>query len=195
VYEKRRYGQQGALTVWGFIRTTPQVWLHPGFVLPHLKPVGEEARASEFWRALELLRVTGLASFVPHVVEADTDEAAVLYPYAQSHGEPEEMAVASFAHEAARTMLADWQHQQAEADNALLIPLPTHVPDAQMFGVLRLRYQAGTEANAGWLRDNRARWNRAAEEFARLAKMPLPLSGLQHQMNIKSTSTRDQLLG
>lgn len=180
-FERQKVGTYGAHTIWGFTESGLQAWGHTPPVMPHLDDKGS---AEALWPRLYLLRDTGLVSFVPHVIEADTAEAGVLFPFGVASTIPEERELALAAQQAGAAMLADWQLRQAEENRLLLVPLLPHHENARMVGVARLRYQAGTEANARWYA-NRERWAGQARAFLEMAEKAQQPQGI-------ATSIRDQ---
>ena len=112
---------------------------------------------------------TGLVSFVPHIIEADTDEAAVLFPYGSRAASAEEQEVGNAAHAAGLAMLTEWQEKVSDGAHEHLVPLLPHQERAIMVGLLRLRYQAATAANIEWLAF-RSRWAEQARQFRELAE-------------------------
>jgi hypothetical protein len=199
-YTKRRIGQRGAHIIWGFEPQSAQAWHHPDFVRPHIGEKDGKPSLDPFFHALGIITQAGLAGYVPHLIEADSDEAAILFPYALANlGQKEEQAIAWLAHEAGHAMLAEHQSDNADTEGLLLAPLLPHTGEAQMLGILRMRYQAGTAANVEWLQDNRPRWRETAECLAGLAGKPFPEQAFaistRDQTEIKSGSTRDQIQG
>ena len=104
-----------------------------------------------FWKAMEILTVTGLVEVVGHVIDSDTLEGAVLHPYAVSNGELGEQAVAGAAHAAGLAMLNDTKRMDALSRHLWLLPAKKHLTGVQIVGLLRLRYRARTKATAQWL--------------------------------------------
>ena len=167
-YSKERVGTYGAHTVWGFSVGQDQVWPNRPLVEPHVDPENED-RLHLFWPALRLLRTIGLVSFVPHLIEADTEEAAVLFPYGNTAASTEEQEVGNAAHAAGLAMLTEWQEKVSDGAHEHLVPMLPHQAQAVMVGLLRLRYQAATAANAEWLA-LRPKWAEQARQFRQLAE-------------------------
>lgn len=167
-YSKEKVGTYGAHTVWGFSAGQDEVWQHRSLVEPHVDQENED-KLHLFWPALRLLITTGLVSFVPHIIEADTDEAAVLFPYGSRTASTEEQEVGNAAHAAGLAMLTEWQEKVSDGAHEHLVPLLPHQERAIMVGLLRLRYQAATAANIEWLA-LRPRWAEQARQFRELAE-------------------------
>lgn len=184
-YEKAELGSYGAHTVWGFSIGNDEAWLNRPVVEPHVDHENPKDRLHRFWPALRLLESTGLAAFVAHVVEADSDEAAVLFPYGGTLALDEEMAVGEAAGEAGLAMLTEWQEKTADTASMLLVPLLSHQSRAVMVGLLRLRYQAATAANAEW-HQRRPQWAEQAKHFRKLAEKAYASQSF-------ATSTRHQI--
>jgi hypothetical protein len=168
-YERRKIGQRGQFVVWGFSTKTETVWPKeaPFVAGRSIGKKGEDGRLV-FWDALAILTDTGLAEYVGHVIDSDTEDAAIVHPYAMATGEPEERAVAEAAHAAAREMLTDQQREQAEADELWLLPAERHRQEVQLVGILRLRYRARTASTARWYDPNG--WTGFAEGYREMAE-------------------------
>jgi hypothetical protein len=142
-----------------------------------------------FYDALEAIISLGLAEFVEHVIEADSDEASVLFPYGIKSGLPEEQLIARAAHEAGLRMILDGKAALASKAGMCLVPIRKHYGQATMVGLLRLRYQAFTEVNAEWV-GQREGWVELAREMDKLGR---PVGHMQHQVDINSESNRFQI--
>ena len=168
-YAKERVGTYGAHTVWSFTADKLEVWHNRSLAAAHVDWENVDNKLHLFWAGLHLLEQTGLAAFVPHVIEADTDEATVLFPYGGSLSLDEETAVGAAAGEAGLAMLTEWQAKTVESVDTLLVPLLPHQSGALMVGLLRLRYQADTAANAEW-HQRRPQWVEQARQFHALTE-------------------------
>jgi hypothetical protein len=113
--ETTRYiaGQRGSFTVYGFVEAGVEA-LPKAFVGPRPFGTTEKLDATVFWDAWNRLIRLGLLEFVNHVVEADTDEAEIIHPYAVGNGETEERLLAKAAHRAGERMLTEAQRRRAE---------------------------------------------------------------------------------
>jgi len=169
LYERHLVGEHGQYVVWGFRRTgTPEVFNNTApFVAG--KPVNEEiCEQLLFWDALKVLTTTGLAEFVGHVIDADTDEASVIHPYVLADtGEPGEPEIATAAHAAARSMLTAGQNDWADSNDLYLLPAERHKINVQLVGLLRLRYRAKTTATALWYAPDL--WTQNVKRYDQLA--------------------------
>lgn len=169
LYERHLFGEHSQYIIWGFRPTrTPEVFNNTApFVAG--KPVNEKiCERLLFWDALEVLRTTGLAEFVGHIIDADTDEASVIHPYALADtGEPGERKIATAAHAAARLMLTAGQNDWADSNDLYLLPAERHKINVQLVGLLRLRYRAKTTATALWYAPDL--WAKHADRYDQLA--------------------------
>ena len=177
-YERERVGQQGIYVVWGFTKKNQTAWSSAPFVKAHitgqLVDVGDgkkqDAGWKIFWDALEILTLAGLVDFVPHVVDHDHSEGetgAVIHPFGWPNGEPAERELAIAAHNAALSMLADWQKDKVRP-GMLLLPAKSHIVDVQLVGLARLKYRARSTATAAWMAKT-GEWEALAEQFTDLA--------------------------
>ncbi|HJS84628.1 MAG TPA: hypothetical protein VJ779_04145 [Acetobacteraceae bacterium] len=184
-------GQRGPYVVYGFSPDEEQAWADKPFVRAHMTgemDEGADGKQDRGWRVFwtawnELIRL-GLVELVGHVVEADTDQAEVMHPYAVGNGEPAERRIARAAHQAGLAMLTAGQQQWAEDRGLRLVPVRAHITGAQMVGIARLRYRPRTSATAAWF----ARMPEWDEMAARLTELALteargarPRLDMQHQ--------------
>jgi hypothetical protein len=167
-YTKEAIGTYGAHTVWGFSRARSEAWPNCPLVKPFLDQSSEQP-AQRFFDALAFLIRLGLVAYTPHLIEADTDEAAVLFPVGGAMAVREERALGDAAHTAGLAMITDWQEKLADGAYEHLFPLLPHQGNAVMVGLLRLRYQADTAANAEW-GERRSQWAEEARKFEELAE-------------------------
>lgn len=181
-FSRTKVGEYGAWVVSGFVPGTSRTWLEAPFVAPHVDRSNKDHPAQQFWDALRTIEGLGLATYVGHMIEADTDEASVVFPCAvEGGGEPEERGIAIAANDAGIAMLADWQMAWVDEHGAHLVPLRPHLKQAALVGLLRLRYQAATKANAEWSK-LRPTWEKIARSYAECAEKPNDCQGLQYQM-------------
>ncbi|SFJ38695.1 hypothetical protein [Methylobacterium brachiatum] len=172
-YNRARVGQRGIYDVWGFRSTGIVMWATAPFVRPHLtgehemveEPDGSTSEIdtgnAKVWAALCKLTHLGLIQFVPHLIDADTEEGEVIHPCPVSNGVPEERAIAVAARDAALRLLTDGQERFADSKGyEPLIPLPRHLENAVLVGLLRLTHRAHTAATAKWMMnaDDWAQW-------------------------------------
>lgn len=129
----------------------------------------------------ELIRLR-LVELVGHLVEADTDQAEVIHPYALGNGEPAERQLAFAADEAAKAMLTPGQREWAEHLGLRLVPVAAHRGEIQMVGIARLRYRPRTSATAAWYA-RMPEWEQMTTRFYQLAAEArgTGMHGLQHQ--------------
>ena len=158
-FTRQTVGEHGSFVIWGFESGDTFTWTEKAFAQPHAKDSYENIRPGKwrkddagwtvFWAAWQTLVDLGLVEIVGTLIEADTDTAAVIYPYGVETGEPSERALAVAAHDAAAAMLQEWQ--VVRADGLHLAPIRRHVADVTMVGIARLRYHPKTAATQIWL--------------------------------------------
>ena len=168
-FTRHKVGQSGAYTVWGFQRGTLRVWFGHPFAAPHVDKANQDEPAKAFWSRLATLRALGLIEHVAHVIEADTDEAAVMYPYGAGSGEPIECQIGVAAHSAGQALLTEGQVQWVAKHGLWLLPVPHHISGIQLVGLIRLRYRARTAATAEW-QDGAGDWADVVERFREIAQ-------------------------
>lgn len=183
-YTRQAIGTYGAHTVWGFSATTIEAWPHRPLVSAFVDRNSDKP-IQGFFDALRLLMRTGLVAYALHIIEADTEEAAVLFPVGGALSAKEEQAVGDAAHNAGLAMITDWQEKLSDGAYEYLFPLLPHQSKATMVGLIRLRYQADTAANAEW-GERRPQWAEQAQKFQDLAEKAQASQGF-------ATSTRHQI--
>jgi hypothetical protein len=156
-YFRVEIGLYAEFVIYGFllaggitVRTGSEV------ALPHMrdlsareKKAGEDI-ARDFWRRLARLTELGLVEWVPHLVTNDSDRAEIIHVYADD--------LAELAHRAARSALTLDQRARADTHGHKLAPLrKLEHEDAQMIGVLRMRYRAKSSLTAAWIAINQQR--------------------------------------
>jgi len=157
-FSREKIGQRGAMTVWGFQGKNEVAWGTAPFVKPHFTGKVEKKEDgstrdtgwTDFWNRFSKLTTLGLVEMVGHVIEADTDTAEVIHPYAIDNGDPLERQLAAAAQKAAASLLTSAQVDWALEQGYDLVPVPTHIGDVQLFGIGRLRYRPRTAATAAW---------------------------------------------
>lgn len=180
-YEKVKVGQRGIYDVWGFRSTGTVFWRTAEFVEPHLtgeyedvegpdgalpQDTGMKAVAS----AITKLQGLGLIQFVPHLIDADTEEGEVIHPCPISVGVPEERAITAAAQNAALRLITDGQERYADSKRyEPIIPLPRHMENAVLVGLLRLTHRAHTAATAKWMK-NASDWERWEAEYNQIGQ-------------------------
>jgi hypothetical protein len=152
-YEKVPVGKRGEFDIFALKTTGKTVSFFP-FSLAHVKgDWNAQGALSQFWDRLNSLTNMGLADFVPHVVEANTDQAEVLMPLGFGCGEPGETAVGKAAHKAGLAMVTSGQYDHVSRElgyNPWLLPMLRDMSKAEVFGILRARYRTDTSAKAQW---------------------------------------------
>lgn len=171
-YEKAKIGQRGIHDVWGFRQTERVFWGAAQFVQPHLTGEYEDVEgpdgaqeADTGMRALSLaiakLHDLGVIQFVPHLIDADTEEGEVIHPCPILVGVPEERAITAAAQAAALRLMTDGQERYAYSKGyEPILPLPRHLENAVLVGLLRTTHRAHTAATAKWISsaEDWARW-------------------------------------
>ncbi|GJE14557.1 hypothetical protein [Methylobacterium longum] len=172
-YDRVRLGQRGIHDIWGFRRSGVMMSNAAPFVEPYLtgeyvtakEPDGTTSEAdtgsAKVWATVVKLNNLGLIQFVPHLIEADTKEGEVIHPCPISVGVPEEQAITAAARDAALRLMTDGQERFADSKGyEPIIPLPRHLDNAVLVGLLRLTYRAHTTATAKWMTnaEDWARW-------------------------------------
>jgi hypothetical protein len=108
------------------------------------------------WKSVKLLLSLGLIEFVPHLIEADDDQAAMIHPFGWREGEPAEQRLAIVTHKHGRATKGI-----SETTGGMLVSAKKHMGEIAMVGLLRLRYKPHTQATAIWM-SRMDEWNALA---------------------------------
>jgi len=169
-FKRAKVGRLGSFDIWGFVADTERMWPKP----PFLQFSSErEGWGEAVWPRWSALRGLGLVQVIPHLVEADSDDAEVIHPYGMPQaGEAAERELGEAAHQAGRSLIsqAQWERAATELGNwPWLAPIPRQITGVQMVGIARLRYRARTTATAAWY-SRMADWRKRAEEYRALCQ-------------------------
>ncbi len=171
-WERSHVGQSGQYNVYGFREKNRVAWRSAPFVAAQMtgvfekvegdgdKPALHDTGWQALWDGVRRLEDLHLLEFVPHVIDADTDEGEVLHPYAIRTGERAEQEVGRAAHLAAHRLLSAQKSEEAHQMGLKLVPVLRHIGNVQLVSLLRLRHRARTAATAEWLSnsDDWAAW-------------------------------------
>ena len=157
-YSREKVGQQGRHTVWGVARKTMMTWWDRFGSIYHTHEYDDDGRdlgGEAFWSAWSALQHAGVIEMVPHLIEADTEDAMPIHAYAigDQTGEPIERDVREAAHDAGLRMVQGWQYERAaEKLERLpwLCPVPSHLTNVQLVGIARLVHRPHTKRTAAW---------------------------------------------
>jgi hypothetical protein len=156
-FSREKIGEFGANTVWLFKRDGKGVFAGDKCFEAFHRGREQKEAAKELFDLLSLLEVLGLIQYVPHLVEADNDQAAVIHPFGWGVGEPAEIRLGNATHSAGLAIAG----LSSIAEGAV-VPARRHLREIQMVGLLRLRYKPCTGATLAWLAKI-PEWEAAAE--------------------------------
>ena len=173
-FERRKIGEQGAYTVWGFKPGDKRLMPSSGpFAAHESRKKAKAADNSPCWDSVHLMLDMGLLSFVPHIFENDTATAEPIHAY--GIGGPSEAAIeqeiGAAADEAARAMVLPSKLEEAiEAGFEYFCPVLKTKPMAQMIGVARLTYRPRTLRTAEWFAELIKNGHALIDNFDKLAE-------------------------
>ena len=102
-YKRELITSRGKWNVWAFSAGNAESWIAKPLWAEFRKGIrndaGRDLGNDDFWNSWRALKRLGLIECVPHLVEADTDEAALILPCPAEHddGTPDEKAVGEAA--------------------------------------------------------------------------------------------------
>jgi hypothetical protein len=170
-FERKKIGERGAHTIWGFkYAQRTLTWIGPFAAHKKRKKESQEADHPA-WTSVKQLERMGLLSFVPHIFENDTNDAEPLHPFGIGRrGElPIETDIGSAAQDAAFAMLpAHWTDRAACDGFERFCPILSTNPTAQLVGVARLTYRPHTGNVGAWysrLMENGPTWIKAFRQM------------------------------
>jgi len=172
-FERRKVGEQGAYTIWGF-KSFGRPISRTGLLAAHQARTAKGAKnGPPVLESIELLEKMGLVSFVPHIFENETAFAEPIHPFGIGGAAevPAEQEIGRAAHDAARMMALPGKIEEAEeAGFEYFCPILNTIPSARMVGVARLTYRPQTRRTATWfaeLQQNAPGW---IKNFQRLTE-------------------------
>lgn len=146
-FESSEVFSNGAQRICRFVERGLVVWQAFGPLVGYDASAKGWAEKTGFWSDLKLLQQLGLLSFVPYLVEGPDGEIIHAADCAEGD-EPEfraALSAASFAHGLLPESLA------SSLGGSILLPVASHLKQASVVGIGRLRYRPQTSATAQWL--------------------------------------------
>lgn len=152
-YSREKITDRGRYAIWGFGKEMTYVRYAPILekLFPSLSGGFTDANLEPFWQNWNLLRALGLIELVPHLVEGNTDDAAIIAPCPDDHhgGTDTEHEIGEAMREAAAALLTERFSFHLPNFHAVL-PVESWFPNVEMVGVFRLRYRPHTSRTAAW---------------------------------------------
>lgn len=155
-FDRKLIGECNENRIWHFTQGRRFAETSGNFFAP-LRKWKDDKTPEQVLPAVEFLEGLGLLSFVPHLVEGDGDDAAMVHPFGWGNGEAAEQRLAVACHRAGAAMA-----QIAPPAKGALVPAKKHLREVTMVGVIRLLYKPHTGATAAWLA-RMAEWDALAE--------------------------------
>jgi len=178
-YERKRLAQHGPFVVWQFwtAESSHACWPRGSDcpLSPHIcgeRESEERALSSEaFWNRWNLLVGLGLVEEVPHLIEADTDDALPIHAYASAGcGEQIERDLRQAAKRAALAMLPSGLALECRGRSVMVAPVPFSAGNVQMVGIARLRYRPRNARTGAWWARLQTEGPRLVERYARITR-------------------------
>jgi hypothetical protein len=148
-YSRVEIGRYAEFIIYGFLFTDEWCKTEGSVGACHLRDLTRKEQAAgekagrDFWRRLTRLVALGLVEWVPHLVTNASDEAEIIHPYTDELGK--------LAHDAAMNALTAAQRLRATTQGHRLAPVRDRHTDAQMVGILRMRYRTKSSLTAAWI--------------------------------------------
>ncbi|MDT8066589.1 MAG: hypothetical protein ROO76_00330 [Terriglobia bacterium] len=171
-YKPVELGERGPYRIVGFKPEGRWLTWEGPFRIHHSRPK-PTAESQPTWDSLNILEHFGVLSFIPHLVENDTNAAELIHAVGiGAHGEhPIETQIGNEACRAGAAMCQPWQLTKAEG--LIVCPISRDYPKAQIIGIARLHYRPHTKRTSAWssnLQFNGPAWidqyRRIAAEYA-----------------------------
>ena len=171
-YARHKAGEQGIYIAWGFEEKQKWVRFTGPLAVHQSKPKPKDGD-HPIWETIKLLGNLRLLSFVPHILENDTEEAQPIHSYGIG-GVAEvaiERQIAEAADAAARTMCLQEQVYRMESYQNCkhFCPVINTLPNAQMVGIARLTYRPHTKRTGAWFAELNSTAPVWIERYQRLA--------------------------
>ena len=168
----KEYGEHGGWSIWQF-ESSP-LGMCPGagceaLFRPHridpgrlteeetaewkrLRPRWELNAGTAFWHRFYLLKSWKLIETVPCLFDGPLPDGAPLFPLHPHSSIALERELARAAEAKADACLVDWQRARLDERGTWgpLVPIPRHIANVTMIGVVRLHYRPRTTMTAGW---------------------------------------------
>ncbi|MBY0299835.1 MAG: hypothetical protein K2X71_27995 [Methylobacterium sp.] len=186
-YTRRALAERGGLTVWGFDLDGPCYFEDAPFAAPfmtgqfesytnrHGTVLNQDRGLKALYNAFQTLHDLGLITQAEHVVDG-IDQGEIIHPCALTGGEAIERQVAEAAHAAGAALLTNEERQQAEGMGLHLVPLPIHLREARLVGVIRLRHAARTTATLRW-KGRSEEWEHRVRAYREITEKAVILEG------------------
>ncbi len=165
-YECQKVGEAGHGVFWDFSDAGVTIsWRPPfdQFLTGRRTKDGGDQGGDAAWAALNAIVECGLVECVPHLIEADTEEAEIIHPCPENTGTDIEqklgMVVRKFTME-----LAGSATLRMIGDGDDIIAVNNQYPNVQMVGIYRLRYRPHTKATAAWFAQS-SKWQEFIEGY------------------------------
>ncbi|MDD2179723.1 hypothetical protein OIN59_19970 [Acidovorax sp. D2M1] len=174
-FDRRKAGQQGAYTVWDFTSSGSQwVFMNSDAAKAHRREAltaeekmagkkPEDVRAVDFFRRLKTLEALGLIEWVPYLYDGPNGEP--MHALA-CNGLQAEKALYEAATDAAARMIGESWAQSIEG---IAVPVQTHIAEATMIGIARLRYRPHTTLTSAWWAEHHSVCSAFTEQYNALA--------------------------
>ena len=168
-YDRRQAGQQAAYTVWDFTNKHKEVsWTE--ITRPHRREFltdeeqedGKNSGVDFFARADRLIAL-GLIDWVPYLFEGKEGEP--IHALAVN-GLPIEQELYLAATDAASRMLTFGQTGHVQG---IIVPVPAHIDNVQLVGLMRLHYRPHTRLTAAWWGEHHAVCQEFIDRYEMLA--------------------------
>ena len=191
LYERRKVTERGTWNIWEFTsKNADQVgslqarnWFKTDL---EGNAIGADAALKAFWNAWHIIKAAGLVERVDHLVDADSEDGAIIYPCPYYMGGTDaEQQVGQAARDAAINMLGETMGFVADARGAenesAHLPVDRAYTEVQMVGVYRLIYRPRTNMTAAW-HARQFEYEKMAEGFRALAANALEGIPLQNRI-------------
>jgi hypothetical protein len=150
-FDRFRLGEMGERFVWAFRPRDPEIDPAADFVLASDESdIFQDLR--DAYDGLAMLQQVGLVEIVPHLVEADHEDAEMIHPVPVETGDADERVLTDLALDLAVALIGPERIEQARGDGyTLFVPVLRHLSEVQVVGVARLKHRPQTKLTQAWL--------------------------------------------
>ncbi len=195
-FQREKVSEAGHYTFWSFVEGTDALWWDGPFESFRTGKTSENGRdlgSEDVWAALQAIRDSGLVECVPHLVEADSDEAEIIHPCPIDIGIDVEQRLGA-AVRVFTEALAGSMTQSIIGLGEDVIAVNAAFPNVEMVGIYRLHYRPQTRGTAAWFAQS-SMWEDWIGGYHKLTADPKAASPLVRSPNLQYQGISKEIKG